>query len=144
MTRVGFCGLGVMGYPMAGHLASAGHSVSVYNRTSSRADAWVAEHFGTAFVTPREVAANSDIVMLCVGNDADVVRRDATGFQCADGCACIIVVVEKSGNGFHGNDLSLRFRKIIWRRRCPGNPWPPAWTCHPSSPWPARRPGRQA
>ena len=72
MTRVGFCGLGVMGYPMAGHLASAGHSVSVYNRTSARADAWVAEHFGTAFVTPREVAANSDIVMLCVGNDADV------------------------------------------------------------------------
>ena len=72
MTRVGFCGLGVMGYPMAGHLASAGHSVSVYNRTSARADAWVVEHSGTAFPTPREVAANSDIVMLCVGNDADV------------------------------------------------------------------------
>ena len=72
MTRVGFCGLGVMGYPMAGHLASAGHSVSVYNRTSARAEAWVAEHSGTAFATPREVAASSDIVMLCVGNDADV------------------------------------------------------------------------
>jgi 3-hydroxyisobutyrate dehydrogenase-like beta-hydroxyacid dehydrogenase len=72
MTRVGFCGLGVMGYPMAGHLASAGHSVSVYNRTSSRADAWVAEYSGTALLTPRDVAANSDIVMLCVGNDADV------------------------------------------------------------------------
>ncbi len=72
MTRVGFCGLGVMGYPMAGHLASAGHSVSVYNRTSARADAWVAEYSGAAFPTPREVAASSDIVMLCVGNDADV------------------------------------------------------------------------
>jgi 3-hydroxyisobutyrate dehydrogenase-like beta-hydroxyacid dehydrogenase len=72
MTRVGFCGLGVMGYPMAGHLASAGHSVSVYNRTSVRAEAWVAEHSGTAFATSREVATNSDIVMLCVGNDADV------------------------------------------------------------------------
>jgi len=72
MTRVGFCGLGVMGYPMAGHLASAGHSVSVYNRTSSRADAWVAEYSGTALSSPREVAASSDIVMLCVGNDADV------------------------------------------------------------------------
>jgi 3-hydroxyisobutyrate dehydrogenase-like beta-hydroxyacid dehydrogenase len=72
MTRVGFCGLGVMGYPMAGHLASAGHSVSVYNRTSARADAWVAEYSGTALPTPRDVAANSDIVMLCVGNDADV------------------------------------------------------------------------
>ena len=72
MTRVGFCGLGVMGHPMAGHLASAGHSVSVYNRTSARAVAWVAEHSGTTFPTPREVAASSDIVMLCVGNDADV------------------------------------------------------------------------
>ena len=72
MTRVGFCGLGVMGYPMAGHLASAGHSVSVYNRTSARADAWVAEYSGTALPTPRDVAANSDIVMLCVGNDSDV------------------------------------------------------------------------
>ena len=72
MTRVGFCGLGVMGYPMAGHLSSAGHSVSVYNRTSSRADAWVTEYSGTALPTPRDVAANSDIVMLCVGNDSDV------------------------------------------------------------------------
>ena len=72
MTRVGFCGLGVMGYPMAGHLASAGHSVSVYNRTSARADTWVVEYSGTALPTPREVAANSDIVMICVGNDADV------------------------------------------------------------------------
>lgn len=72
MTRVGFCGLGVMGYPMAGHLASAGHSVSVYNRTSARADAWAAAYSGTALPTPRDVAANSDIVMLCVGNDADV------------------------------------------------------------------------
>jgi len=72
MTRVGFCGLGVMGYPMAGHLSSAGHSVSVYNRTSARADAWVADYSGTALPTPRDVAANSDIVMLCVGNDADV------------------------------------------------------------------------
>jgi len=72
MTRVGFCGLGVMGYPMAGHLASAGHSVSVYNRTSARADAWVAEYSGTALPTPRDIAVNSDIVMLCVGNDTDV------------------------------------------------------------------------
>jgi len=72
MTRVGFCGLGVMGFPMAGHLSSAGHSVSVYNRTSARADAWVAEFSGTALQTPREVAASSDVVMLCVGNDEDV------------------------------------------------------------------------
>ena len=72
MARVGFCGLGVMGAPMAGHLASAGHSVSVYNRTPSRALEWVAAHGHQAFPTPVEVAAESDVVFLCVGNDDDV------------------------------------------------------------------------
>lgn len=72
MARVGFCGLGVMGAPMAGHLASAGHSVSVYNRTPSRALEWVAAHGHQAFPTPAEVATDSDVVFLCVGNDDDV------------------------------------------------------------------------
>lgn len=72
MARVGFCGLGVMGAPMAGHLASAGHSVSVYNRTPSRALEWVAAHGHQAFPTPAEVAGESDVVFLCVGNDDDV------------------------------------------------------------------------
>ena len=72
MARVGFCGLGVMGAPMAGHLASAGHSVSVYNRMPSRALEWVAAHGHQAFPTPGEVAAESDVVFLCVGNDDDV------------------------------------------------------------------------
>ena len=72
MARVGFCGLGVMGAPMAGHLAFAGHSVSVYNRTPSRALEWVAAHGHQAFPTPAEVAAESDVVFLCVGNDDDV------------------------------------------------------------------------
>jgi 3-hydroxyisobutyrate dehydrogenase-like beta-hydroxyacid dehydrogenase len=72
MARLGFCGLGVMGYPMAGHLVTAAHHVAVFNRTSSKADAWVAEFAGTSFATPREVAANSDIVLLCVGDDNDV------------------------------------------------------------------------
>ena len=72
MAQLGFCGLGVMGYPMAGHLSSAGHSVTVYNRTSAKAAAWVAEYKGTSSATPREVAVASDIVMLCVGNDDDV------------------------------------------------------------------------
>ena len=72
MAQLGFCGLGVMGYPMAGHLSSAGHSVTVYNRTIAKADAWVGEHGGSLCATPREVAVASDIVMLCVGNDDDV------------------------------------------------------------------------
>ena len=72
MARVGFCGLGVMGAPMAGHLASAGHEVTVYNRTSAKALEWVAAHGGSAAPTPAEVAAVSDVVFLCVGNDDDV------------------------------------------------------------------------
>jgi 3-hydroxyisobutyrate dehydrogenase len=72
VARVGFCGLGVMGAPMARHLAAAGHDVTVYNRTSSRALEWVAANGGRAVPTPAEVAAASDVVFLCVGNDDDV------------------------------------------------------------------------
>ncbi|MFG6448991.1 NAD(P)-dependent oxidoreductase [Roseateles sp. BYS180W] len=67
-----FIGLGVMGYPMAGHLARAGHRVCVYNRTASRAQAWVAEFGGSAAATPREAAAGAQLVLSCVGNDDDV------------------------------------------------------------------------
>jgi 3-hydroxyisobutyrate dehydrogenase len=72
MARLGFCGLGVMGYPMAGHLAKDQHDVAVFNRTSTVAEKWVSEHGDQSFATAREVAENSDIVMLCVGNDDDV------------------------------------------------------------------------
>ncbi len=71
--RVAFLGLGVMGFPMAGHLARAGHAVTVYNRTPAKAQAWVAEFGGTAKATPREAAAGADIVFACVGNDNDVL-----------------------------------------------------------------------
>jgi 3-hydroxyisobutyrate dehydrogenase-like beta-hydroxyacid dehydrogenase len=67
-----FIGLGVMGGPMAGHLAKAGHRVVVYNRTGSRADAWVAANGGTAKPTPRQAAEGADIVFACVGNDDDL------------------------------------------------------------------------
>ena len=72
MTRVGFVGLGVMGYPMAGHLVNAGHDVSVFNRSADKAAKWATQHGGRAVDTPREVAAASDVVMVCVGNDDDV------------------------------------------------------------------------
>jgi 3-hydroxyisobutyrate dehydrogenase/2-hydroxy-3-oxopropionate reductase len=72
-TRKGaFIGLGVMGYPMAGHLARAGHSVTVYNRSSAKAAAWVGEFGGAHKPTPREAAAGADIVFACVGNDDDL------------------------------------------------------------------------
>ena len=72
MANVGYVGLGIMGGPMARHLAKAGHNVVVYNRTTQKSDAWVAEHGGSRVLTPREVAQQSDIVFMCVGNDNDV------------------------------------------------------------------------
>ncbi|MFM9137602.1 MAG: NAD(P)-dependent oxidoreductase, partial [Actinomycetota bacterium] len=72
MAKVGFVGLGVMGAPMARHLAAAGHDVVVYNRTTAKADAWVAAHGGSRALTPRGVAESSDVVFMCVGNDDDV------------------------------------------------------------------------
>ncbi len=71
--RVAFLGLGVMGFPMAGHLrARGGHEVAVYNRTRAKADAWVKQHGGRAAPTPREAAEGAEIVFMCVGNDDDV------------------------------------------------------------------------
>ena len=71
-TRVAFLGLGVMGHPMAGHLAKAGHSVTVYNRTGAKADAWAAEFGGRSAPTPAEAARDADVVFCCVGNDDDL------------------------------------------------------------------------
>ena len=70
--KVAFVGLGVMGGPMARHLATKGHEVTVYNRTAAKAAAWVAANGGKSAATPREAAIGADIVMVCVGNDDDV------------------------------------------------------------------------
>jgi 3-hydroxyisobutyrate dehydrogenase-like beta-hydroxyacid dehydrogenase len=70
--KVAFLGLGVMGFPMAGHLARAGHEVTVYNRSAAKAQAWVTEFGGRAAATPREAAAGADVVCACVGNDDDL------------------------------------------------------------------------
>lgn len=78
---VAFLGMGVMGAPMAGHLARAGHQVTVYNRSATKAQAWVKEYGGKAAATPREAAAGAQIVFACVGNDDDL-RSVALG---ADG-----------------------------------------------------------
>ncbi|MCR9140076.1 MAG: NAD(P)-dependent oxidoreductase [Alphaproteobacteria bacterium] len=72
MTKLAFLGLGVMGYPMAGHLAAKGYEVTVYNRTAAKAEAWVNEHGGKMAQTPREAATSADLVMACVGNDEDL------------------------------------------------------------------------
>ncbi len=72
MTKIAFLGLGVMGYPMAGHLQAAGHDVTVYNRTTSKAEAWAAQHGGAFAATPKLAAEGADLVMACVGNDDDL------------------------------------------------------------------------
>jgi len=76
--KLAFLGLGVMGYPMAGHLARAGHEMTVYNRSATKAEQWVAAHGGRSAATPAAAAANAQIVMMCVGNDDDV-RAVANG-----------------------------------------------------------------
>ena len=70
--RVAFIGLGVMGYPMAGHLIKSGHAVSVYNRSADKAERWREEFEGAIFATPALAAADCDFVCVCVGNDDDV------------------------------------------------------------------------
>ncbi len=70
--RVAFLGLGVMGHPMAGHLARAGHQVTVYNRSAAKAQTWVAEYGGKSAATPREAAEGAEFVFCCVGNDDDL------------------------------------------------------------------------
>src|SRR5471032_1982814 len=80
--KVAFLGLGVMGGPMAGHLAAAGHQVTVYNRTAAKAQAWVDKHGGKQAPTPRAAVAGADFVFTCVGNDDDlraVVAGEADG-----------------------------------------------------------------
>ncbi|NVK61080.1 MAG: NAD(P)-dependent oxidoreductase [Rhodobacteraceae bacterium] len=72
MAKCAFLGLGVMGYPMAGHMVKAGHEVTVYNRTAAKAEAWTTEHGGKMAPTPREAAEGAEFVMACVGNDDDL------------------------------------------------------------------------
>ena len=78
MAKCAFIGLGVMGYPMAGHLVAAGHDVTVYNLTGARAEAWVEQHGGAMAATPAAAAEGAEFVFLCVGDDPDVVAV-ATG-----------------------------------------------------------------
>jgi 3-hydroxyisobutyrate dehydrogenase len=92
MAKVAFLGLGVMGYPMAGHLQAAGHDVTVFNRTAAKAEAWVAEHGGAMALTPEEAAKGATLVFACVGNDDDL-RMVCTG----------------EGGAFHGMESGAIF-----------------------------------
>ena len=91
--NVAFVGLGVMGFPMAGYLSKAGHTVSVYNRTQERAAQWLSDYEGTSKDTPGEAAQGAEIVFLCVGNDDDVrsVAYGESGIFNALGTDCVLV-----------------------------------------------------
>ncbi len=84
--KLAFLGLGVMGYPMAGHLANAGHDMTVYNRTRARAEQWVAQHGGRFAPSPADAARDAEIALMCVGDDNDVraVAKDALAAMNAD------------------------------------------------------------
>jgi 3-hydroxyisobutyrate dehydrogenase-like beta-hydroxyacid dehydrogenase len=91
MSKCAFLGLGVMGYPMAGHLVAAGHEVSVWNRTPSKAKDWAKQHNGTAHDTPAEAIAGCDFVLLCLGDDPDV---EAVFDQIEDGLSDGMIFVD--------------------------------------------------
>jgi 3-hydroxyisobutyrate dehydrogenase len=115
--RIGFIGLGVMGYPMAGHLARAGHEVAVFNRTTAKAERWVAEYGGSRAATPALAAGGADVAIACVGRDSDLrevtlgpdgafaaMRKDAVFIDHTTASAEIArelaSAAEKSGFGF--------------------------------------------
>jgi 3-hydroxyisobutyrate dehydrogenase len=93
MAKTAFIGLGVMGFPMAGHLKAKGHEVTVYNRTGARAEAWIAKHGGKQGATPAEAARGADFVFVCVGNDHDVrsVLYGPTGALAGLGRGAVLV-----------------------------------------------------
>lgn len=93
MKKLAFIGLGVMGYPMAGHLANAGYRIAVYNRTRVKAEKWVQQYAGEYFDTPAKAAENADMVLLCVGDDPDVreVMLGENGALAGAKKACLFV-----------------------------------------------------
>ena len=126
MSKVAFLGMGTMGAPMARHLRRAGHEVVVYNRTASKALAWVALNGGAAAPTPAETAEEADVVALCVGNDDDV-REVTTG---PNGAIAgmrpgAILVDHTTASAGLARELSAACRERGLRvRRCAGVRWP--------------------
>ncbi len=98
MAKTAFIGLGVMGFPMAGHLKAKGHEVTVFNRNTARAQSWVEKHGGKTAKTPAEAARGAEFVFICVGNDADV-RAVADG---NDGALAGMAKVAVRGLGVRG------------------------------------------
>ncbi|NQY95690.1 MAG: NAD(P)-dependent oxidoreductase [Henriciella sp.] len=106
MAKTAFLGLGVMGYPMAGHLEAAGHALTVWNRTAAKAEAWAADHKGSAAASPAEAIAGADFVFLCLGDDPDVlVVYDAMEAAIAEG---MVIVDHTTASASLARDLYSR------------------------------------
>jgi 3-hydroxyisobutyrate dehydrogenase len=93
MAKCAFIGLGIMGYPMAGHLQAKGHEVTVYNRTAAKAEQWAGQYRGRHAPSPREAAAGAELVFMCVGNDDDIrsVAYGEQGALAGLGRGCVLV-----------------------------------------------------
>jgi 3-hydroxyisobutyrate dehydrogenase len=93
MAKCAFIGLGIMGYPMAGHLQTKGHEVTVYNRTAAKAEQWAGQYRGRHAPSPREAAAGAEVVFMCVGNDDDIrsVAYGEQGALAGLGRGCVLV-----------------------------------------------------
>jgi len=102
--KVSFIGLGVMGYPMAGYISKAGHNVTVYNRTKSKAEKWIKQYKGKIAETPEDAAKDSDFVFTCVGNDDDLK-------EVADALTDILYVTYGAGYAY-GIDLDKCFKEV--------------------------------
>ena len=106
--KLSFIGLGVMGYPMAGFLSKAGHDVTVFNRTTSKAEKWCAEYHGNLAVSPKEAAKSAEIAFICVGNDDDVRE----------------VILDEEGaihpfNHFFQYPVCCKYRIVMVKPTCP-------------------------
>ena len=88
--KVAFLGLGVMGYPMAGHLQAKGHGVTVYNRTTAKAEAWVKQHGGALGKTPADAVREAEIVFMCVGNDKDLMDVGSAAIAAMKGATILV------------------------------------------------------
>ena len=108
MSRCSFLGLGVMGYPMAGHLAAAGHDVTVWNRTSKKATDWTGQHKGQAADTPAEAIKGAEFVFLCLGDDPDVAEvYDAMELSVSDGMIIVDHTTASTGLARALNDRAI-------------------------------------
>ena len=117
MARVAFIGLGVMGYPMAGHLARGGHAVTVFNRTAAKARGWVREYGGIAAASPAEACGNAEFVFTCVGRDRDVraVTLDPAGtFEGMNAGAILIDHTTTSAELARELDREARSRRVAF------------------------------